>query len=153
MKNWIATLIFAAGVLGVATQLSARPGLVGQAMDPLDHIERIAEHLDLSAEQEQEITQIINAAQIANAVDRERLQQIREELRESGENFDAGAAQELADELGQITSRLTYSHVNTMAAVRAVFTQEQIAQIEEFRARRSEFREQFGSHHREMFGE
>ena len=152
MKNWIATLFIAAGLLGVATQLSAKPGFGGGSMDPLDHIERMAEHLSLSAEQEQQITEIVNAAQIANAVDRERLHQIRDELHGSSESFAEGAAQSLTYELGQILGRLAYSHVSTMAAVRTVFTAEQLQQIEEFRARREEFREQFGSNHRRMFG-
>ncbi|MCZ6828942.1 MAG: Spy/CpxP family protein refolding chaperone [Gammaproteobacteria bacterium] len=151
MRNWITTLIFAAGLLGVATQLSARPGFGGAPMDPLDRIERMAEHLDLTAEQEQQITDLVKAAQIDNAVDRERLHQIRNDLRALSESFDDVAAQTLADELGQISGRLAYSLVSTMAAARAVFTAEQLQQIEEFRARHEEFREQFGSRHRGMF--
>ena len=152
MKNWIATILFTAGLLGVATQVNARPGFGGEHMDPLDHIERMAEHLDLSVEQEQQITEIVNAAQIANAVDRERLHQIKEELREMGEAFDDGAAQGLADELGQISGRLAYSHISTMAAVRAVFTPEQLQQLRDLRERHQEFREQFGSQHPGMLG-
>ena len=97
MKKLIATFIIAAGVLGMTTQLSARQGPGGDHMDPLDHIERLAEHLELSAEQEQQITDIVNATQIANAVDKERLDQVRDELRDLSEAFDDATAQGLAD--------------------------------------------------------
>jgi Spy/CpxP family protein refolding chaperone len=152
MKNRIITLILAVGLIGVAAHLSARPGFGERHMDPIDHIERMAEHLDLSAEQEQQITEIVNAAEISSAVDRERLQQLRDELREQSENFDEGTAQGLADELGQISGRLAYSHVSTMASVRAVFTAEQLQQLEELRTRHIEHRKQFGGSRRGMYG-
>jgi Spy/CpxP family protein refolding chaperone len=152
MKNWIASAFIAAGVLGVATQLSARPGSGMESMDPLDRIERMAEHLDLTAEQEQEINRLIDEVQLANAVDRERLHQIHGDMRALSADFDDGAAQTLADELGQIVGRLAYSNVSTMAAVRALFTAEQLQQIEAFRERREELREQFGNQRRAMPG-
>jgi Spy/CpxP family protein refolding chaperone len=140
MKNPIATLLIVAGLVAVALPSTARPGFGGESMDPLDHIERMAEHLDLTADQEQQITDIVNGAQIGNAVDRERQHQIREEMRALTITLDEGRAQMLADELGEITSRLAYSHVVTMAAVRGVFTEEQLARIEELRSRRGGFR-------------
>ena len=112
----------------------------------------MANLLDLSAEQEQQISGIVNASELAMAVDRERVRQIRDEFRSLAENFDEGAAQGLADELGQITARLAYSHVSTMAQVRAVFTEEQRAQLDEYRGRRQDFREQYGNHHWGRFG-
>ena len=148
MKNPIFTLLIAAGLVAVALPSSARPGFGGESMDPLDHIERMAEHLDLTEDQEQQITDIVNEAQLANAVDRERQHQIREEMRELTVTLDEGRAQILADELGEITSRLAYSHVVTMAAVRNVFTAEQLAQIEEFRGRRGEPGGKPGGRHR-----
>ena len=151
MKNRIATVVFVLGMLGVATQLSARPGSGMENMDPLDRIERMAEHLDLSAEQEQEINRLVDEVQIANAVDRERLHQIKEDLRALATSFDDGAAQTLTDELGQISGRVAYRNISTMAAVRELFTTEQLQQIEAFRERREEYRDQFGSHRREMF--
>jgi Spy/CpxP family protein refolding chaperone len=156
MKNWIATVIFAAGMLGVATQLSARPGSGMESMEPLDRIERITEHLDLSVEQEEEINRLIDEVQIASAVDRERLHQIREDLRALSADFDDGEAQSLTDELGQISGRIAYRNVSTMAAVRALFTTEQLQQIEEYREHRNELRGQQGAQQggqrRDMFG-
>jgi Spy/CpxP family protein refolding chaperone len=152
MKNRIITLILAAGLLGAAVHLSAKPGFGGGQMDPMDHIERMAEHLDLSAEQEQQITEIVNAAEIATAVDRERLQQLREEFRNLAANFDEGRAQGLADELGQTSGRLAYSHASTMASVRGVLTAEQLQQLEGIRSRRGEHFRQFGGSRRGMYG-
>ena len=152
MKNWIATVVFAAATLGVATQLSAKPGSGMESMEPLDRIERMAEHLELSAEQEEEINRLIDEVQIASAVDRERLHQIRDDLRALSADFDDGEAQSLTDELGQISGRVAYRNVSTMAAVRALFTAEQLQQIEEYRERRNELRDQSGGQRRDMFG-
>jgi Spy/CpxP family protein refolding chaperone len=152
MKNRIVALLLTAGILGVAMQSAARPHSGHESMDPLEHIERMAEHLNLSSEQEQQITDIVNAAEIATAADRERMRQIHEELRQLSEAFDEGVAQGLADEIGQLTARLAYSHVSTMAAVRAVFTAEQLQELEELRAQREEFQDKFGGRPRGMFG-
>ena len=151
MKNWIALPLLTAGLLALALQADARPGFGRDSMDPLDHIERMTEHLALTAEQDQQITDLVNAAQITNAVDRERMHQVHEELRAMTENFDDGAAQALADEMGQIVGRLAYSRASTMAGVFAVFTPEQLEQLQAMRAHREQFRQQFGDSRRTLF--
>lgn len=125
------------GLLSLPGQ--ARPGMAGPGgMDPMERIERMAEHLDLSAAQEEQISGIVDSARINSAQDRERQRQIRQDMESLVENFDEGRAQSLADELGQITARQTYSRLSTLSQVHGLLTPEQRAELAAMREKREE---------------
>jgi Spy/CpxP family protein refolding chaperone len=157
MKNFITTAAFVVGLSVIAGQLSAAPGFgpgagggggpgggrggapdFTQGAEGFGHLEFLADHLGLTDEQENQINEIIDAAQLAAAVDRERERQVRAALQALVEEFDAGEAQVLADELGGITARLAYSRAETRAEIHQLFTPEQLQLLEELKARRSE---------------
>jgi len=152
MQHLITTLCFTPGLLVLAGPLAARPdigpGSPAQG-DDFRQLEFIADQLGLSDDQEEQINQVINASQLTNAVDRERARQIGEEMKAQVSSFDAGTVQSLADELGAITSRLSYSATETHAAIYQLFTAEQQAQLEELRLQRGEHR---GEQRRELEG-
>jgi Spy/CpxP family protein refolding chaperone len=130
MKKLALTLALCASMLTLSQGLSARPGEGGG----FEGISRMARHLDLSEDQQTQITTIVNASKLENAVDQERSRQIQEELRAQGQNFDSGTAQSLADEFGVLAARLAYSRAFTMSQVRDVLTAEQLEQMDTMRA-------------------
>ncbi len=142
MNKLIVAVALCASVLVFAIEATARPGFGGNpAGAEFDMTSRLSHHLDLSADQLEQISAIVNAAQLENAVDRERERQIREEMHGLAENFDAGTAQALADELGEIAGRLAYSRVYTMSQIRTVLTEEQLSEL-------AAMREGMGEHRR-----
>jgi Spy/CpxP family protein refolding chaperone len=149
MKNFITTAAFVLGMSVIAGQLSAAPGFgpgggpgggadFAQVAESFGHLEFLADYLGLTDEQEDQINEIIDAAQLVAAVDREREKQVREALQALVEEFDAGEAQALADELGEIAARLAYSRSETRAEIHQLFTPEQLELLAELKARRSE---------------
>ena len=73
----------------------------------------------------------------------ERMMEIRQELKAMNEDFDAGKAQQLADELGAIASRMAYRMASAPAEIYALLEPEQreeLAALEERRERRIEKR-------------
>ena len=112
MNKLIVAFALCVSVLVFAIEATARPG-PGGGPDRGDMVGRMSQHLDLSADQQEQITTIVNAAQLDDAVDQEHLRQIEKELRGLAENFDAGSAQALADESNEI-------HVDGLLAERAM---------------------------------
>ncbi len=96
----------------------------------------LADKLDLTAAQETEIKTIYADASSASKADRERLRQLREQLLAQGADFDPGEAQKLADETGEITTRLVYSMASTRARIGAVLTDSQREQLQDLQAAR-----------------
>jgi len=145
MEICLRTAAFVLGLSVIAAQLSAAPGF-GPGGHPdfaretkgFGRLEFLADHLGLTDEQEQQISEINDAAQLAAAVDREREKQVREALQALVEKFDAGEAQALANELGEIAARLAYSRTETRAKIQRLFTAEQLELVEELKARRSD---------------
>jgi Spy/CpxP family protein refolding chaperone len=120
----------------VTAALNATPA---SAMEPdggLHHDEGrmfqyLVTELDLDASQEAEIRSLHEAAARENEADRRQLRRLRQRLHQQMNDFDAGAAQQLADEMGEITTRLAYSMVSTRAAMRSLLTEQQREQLTE----------------------
>jgi Spy/CpxP family protein refolding chaperone len=145
MKTLIRSIVVALGLSVVAGQVVAQPSFgppggmgTSHAGEGFGQLEFVADRLGLTDDQESQINEIIDAAELVTAVDRERMKQIREALHAMREEFDAGEAQVLANEFGEITARLAYSGAETRAAIHAVFTPEQLQQLEEMKAQRSD---------------
>ena len=94
-------------------------------------LEHMADELDLSESQEEKIETLMNESRDAGREDQQRLSELRTELREMRSDFDAGRAQQLADEMGEVTSRIAYRMASTHAQI---YEQLDAEQREEFEA-------------------
>jgi Spy/CpxP family protein refolding chaperone len=149
MRSSIVAAIFLMAALLVSQPGNARPGMDeswgagSEHANPLEHMERIADHLDLSEEQQATITDIVGSSMQQTAGDREKLRQLRGEMDELLQNFDSGRAHQLTEEMGQLGARMAYAHLETMSRVRAELTEQQRLQMDEHRERREERREKW----------
>ncbi len=105
----------------------------------------LLQSLDLSEEQRAKVDAQMSASRDATRADRERMRELREQARNLREDFDAGRAQQIADEMGQITSRLAYAKISGRAQVYALLDDEQrealAAKVERHKAWRKGWRE------------
>lgn len=146
MKKFPLNLLAAAG-LAAATAFSVGSWAMGSEsglhQDNGRMLAYLADELDLNAEQETEIRALHSALKEQNEADRARLDELRELMRAQRQDFNAGEAQKLADEIGEITTRLVYSATSTQAQVRSVLTAEQQAGLDEIMAQREERHERW----------
>ncbi|WP_116364513.1 Spy/CpxP family protein refolding chaperone [Parahaliea mediterranea] len=150
MKHLLKQTLTATG-LSIAL-LGAGVSVAGPGFDrgpgPEHMIERMSEKLSLSEAQQTQIRQILESQRSQSEADRQRLGELRETLRSnsnSGDSFDAGAVQAAADEIGQITSRMTYQMAESQHQVRDVLTETQLAELDQMMERRKQ-RDGRGSH-------
>ncbi len=113
---------------------------MGMGHDPDRMLAHMAEHLELTGEQRAEVANLLKSAEQATASDRQRLRELRGELHQQGPDFDAGRVQSLADEIGQITSRLVYQSASTQAQVQALLSPEQREEMARLMEQRTERR-------------
>jgi len=130
----IAALLFG----GLAYTALAQPGMFAAHMMPGFGSERMLDKmtskLDLSEQQEQEIRSIMESAHDAIEEDRERLHELRGNLQEAV--FDQAAVEEIADEIGNITSRMVVTGAGIRAAIHDVLTEEQREELKELHQER-----------------
>ena len=118
----------------------------GRGMDRM--LSHMTQELDLSETQQANIETLLTEAREESAVDRERMGDIREQLKGMRTAFNAGTAQQLADELGGITSRMAYRMASTQAQIYQQLEPEQQAQFEELAERREQRGEKRKEKHR-----
>ena len=132
----------------LAAPLASAMGPAGQGHgDPERMLGRLSEHLGLSEQQQDEVERILAQDSQQLRADRERMQAIRNALDAQHSDFDAGETQKLADELGEITSRMAYGFTSKQAQVYTVLTdaqREEFARLHEERESRAHRR--FGKH-------
>ena len=129
------TLALVLATAAVAGPVFAWPGEEGRSERMLG---KMSSHLDLSAEQQASVAELMAEARAAGTADLERMREIKAQLRAQSDNFDARTSQALADELGQITARSTYRMAETRAAMQALLDEEQRGKLEAMEARRGE---------------
>jgi Spy/CpxP family protein refolding chaperone len=112
------------------------PGGGHHGGDPARMLEKMSTHLELSESQQSEMAKLLEQAREAGAADRERMRELRQQLRAQQSSFDAGTAQALADELGQITARSSYRRVETRAAIHRLLDDSQREKLEQMEAKR-----------------
>ncbi|HAN69663.1 MAG TPA: hypothetical protein DCQ70_14380 [Halieaceae bacterium] len=118
-------------VIALAAAIAAAPGFAApERGDPERMLERMTRHLELSESQQSAIGELLQEAAAEGAEDRARMKEIREALREQGENFDATASESLTRELGEVTARSAYRRTETRAAVRDLLNEEQRAELD-----------------------
>jgi Spy/CpxP family protein refolding chaperone len=136
-------LAAASATVSLATLSSASWSMnhgMGMEHDSGRMLSHMAERLDLSQEQREQVKSLLAAAQETTAADRERLQELRQGLHDQGADVDEGQAQAAADEIGQITSRLVYQATITQARVQMLLTPEQRAEMARLMEKRAERR-------------
>ncbi|MBN7796691.1 Spy/CpxP family protein refolding chaperone [Parahaliea mediterranea] len=138
LKHSLAAAGLGLALLGAGASFAGPHG--GMHGSPERMMERMAEHLDLSDEQQAEVQQILRDSREQGEADRERLMALKSSLRDSADTFDSGEVQAAVDEIGQITSRMTYRMAEAQHKVRAVLNEEQRAQLDAWAQQREERR-------------
>ena len=143
MKDLLGKRIVAAA-LGAVVSLSATAWAVGyrggMEHDPGRMMSYMAEQLELNDTQRQQVQDIATNAREQSAADRARLQELRAELKNMRNDFDAGAAQKMADEIGEITSRMVFQFSSAYAEFYGLLTPEQRAEVDQLQEERGERR-------------
>ena len=144
----------AVATLGVLVSLSATALAMGYRggmdHDPGRMLSYMAKHLELSDEQRDQVENIVRAAREQSAADRARLQELRAGLQNMRGDFDAGAAQKIADEIGEITSRMVFQFSSSYAEFYGLLNAEQQAEVDRLQQERSE---RHGKRRHRYFGE
>jgi len=97
----------------------------GMDFDPARMVAHMTDRLDLTEGQATSVKQLTTAAKERLAADRKRLQELREQLKAQRDDFNAGKTQVMADEIGEITSRMVFQAVSTHAEIYQLLTDEQ----------------------------
>jgi Spy/CpxP family protein refolding chaperone len=142
-RNWIIGSILA-GTIGLAGVAHACGGPGGHFRDHHggDRMMHVMKALDLSTEQRTAIRKIKNESRDQMDVKRDELFEIRKALRKQGsaETFDAAKVRKLADAKAKIKADMTVQRIKTMHQIRKELTAEQLAKLDEMKARRLERR-------------
>lgn len=135
LTKWLAGSSLAVALAASAAAWSMGP-CGGPDHDPTRMIAHMADRLDLSAGQRSSIEGLLSASREANAADRKRLGELREQMMGMSAGFDAGKAQIIADEIGQITARMVFESSKTWSDVYQQLTPEQRTELDEMAAKR-----------------
>ena len=139
-KVLLGTGFAAASLITLASASWSMHHGMGMGHDPERMLAHMTERLELDEQQQVQVETLLRSAHQSVAADRQRLHEARGELRQMGAEFDAGRAQSLADEIGQITTRLVYQFASTQSQLQSILTPEQREQLAEFMAKRDERR-------------
>ncbi len=148
MKNTVTKTLTATGLtlaMLAATPTFAEPGKGPRHHGPGNMIEHIAKKLDLNDEQQAEIKALFEQSRGAGEADRERLQALHKSLH-SADTFNAAEVKAAADEIGEITSRMTYRRAETRYKVSQVLTGEQRLEMRAMMEKRKGRMRQAGKH-------
>jgi protein CpxP len=110
-------------------------------------LSHMAERLDLSDEQSEQIGKILDSGYKSMDGDRARMRELRDQLRGSDEAFDDKAARQAADELGRMTADMHYNMARTHHEIRQVLTPEQRQQWDAMREEHGDMRGKKGWKH------
>ena len=145
MSNSITRALLGAAMAGLALlSLSAGSWAMNHGAD-MEHdpgrmIAHMTERLDLTQEQQGQIKEIMAASRTQSGADRERMKVLRQKMRAQRDNFDAGEAQNIADEIGELTSRTVFQATSTQARIYQLLTDEQKAEMDTMMEKRQERR-------------
>ncbi len=152
MKSPIIKYMAAIAISLAASMAIARPsaGLAEHHfdLDPEQMVAHMAEKLDLSEDQQDQILVLLESRQDEMRSERAKLQKLQKQLMQQGDEFDSGRAGEIADDIGAITANLAYARAEDQAQISAILTEDQQAQLNEFFQLRQECRRAMGKHRR-----
>ena len=138
-KNWLIGAAAATALAASAAVWSMGPGGGGDH-DPGRMLAHMADKLDLTAAQQASAEELLSASREANQADRQRLQVLRQQLQAMRGDFDAGKAQGIAEEIGQITSRMVFQSSKTWSGVYQLLDAEQREELDTLMAQREAHR-------------
>jgi protein CpxP len=146
MSKSLSKALLGAAVAGVALlSLSVASWSMGHGggvdHDPARMVAYMSDRLDLSEDQQIRVKQLTASAREQSDADRKRIQELREQMRAQRDNFDAGKAQKIADEIGEITSRMVFQAVSTFAEIYQLLTDEQKAEMDDMMDQRESRRD------------
>ena len=98
-----------------------RMGGPGEGM----RIERLAQRLDLTDEQQAQVREIKEASREKHEALREKMQNNREAMREAIQSDNTASIRSLADQKGDLVAEMSVLKANDRAKIRAVLTPEQ----------------------------
>ncbi len=137
----------ALATLFVAAASWSQPPDVGERHDPQYRAAHLAKMLDLNEAQQASVRTLLTTSYKESAPDKARLRELKEQLFSESDSFDSGAAQVVADEIGEITARMVYRMASTRAAVYQVLEPGQQAEMNEMLKRMAEHRDRRRGHH------
>lgn len=127
-------------VPGFAGMAAAQPPGAGEQPDQVD---QLAEMLDLSADQQQEIRDLIDDISPRVEAKQGQAQQLQQELQGmAGADADEDEIRQKAAEVGELTGEVTALSLILQSRVQDVFTPEQREQLEEEARRQQEMQQQ-----------
>jgi Spy/CpxP family protein refolding chaperone len=100
-----------------------------------------SERLDLTEIQETEIADIFAEAHAITVEDKAQLEALNDQMRALIEDFNEAEALDIAQQIGDISGRLAFARAATRADVRAVLTEDQLAELQAIREAHQERRE------------
>ncbi len=123
------TRLLAIALFTLALALPATAQQMGQQQG--DQVDQLAEMIDLSEDQQQEIRAILEDMQDGIAQKQQEIQQLQQQLDgHIGPDFDESAIREDAQRLGELTAEMTTQSILLQAKVENVFTEEQREELE-----------------------
>ena len=155
-KSFLKALIssVAAGVtmlLVTVGSWSMSPG-GGHELNTEHMVSFLSKKLELTAEQEVGVNEVLTASIEEMEPDMQRLRTLREQLRNIDGAFDEVSAREAADEIGGITARLVFLKASAYAELSRLLTEEQRLEAAELMEKRSERRGKRRDRRRNNFG-
>lgn len=115
---------------------------MGQSGPPFGHepaqmAKQMADRLDLSDDQQAQITALLISEKENVQDEREQLKSLREQLASHTGEFDSDNARETADKIGVISGNLAYARAYSFSKINNILTEEQQAQLGRFMADRN----------------
>lgn len=139
LKKWLCGGVLL-GAVAISLPNWAMGPPEGMARDPVRMLGHMSRYLDLSVEQQSEVQSLLDSAQESTAADHQRMRELRTRLMSMRADFDAAQAQQIADEIGQLTGAMVYQASATLSQVYRLLDAEQRAQLDELMAQRGKDR-------------
>ena len=98
-KALLGALVAGAALLSLSVASWSMDHRGGMDFDPERMVAHMTDRMDLTEEQASRVQQLTTAASEQSASDRKRIRELREQLKAQRDNFDAGEAQVMADEI------------------------------------------------------
>ena len=117
---------------GLAMAMAFTAGAQQMGQQGGDQVDRLAQMIDLSDDQQEEIRGILDEMQGDIQDTQKQIQQLQQKLDgRVGPDYDEEAIREDAEKLGNLTGEMTAESILLQSRVEAVFTEEQRQELEE----------------------
>ena len=138
-RTLMGAVAVAAATMTIAAGTWSMPPLGGG--DGSSRANRMMHALDLDDAQREAVESRLAESRAVAEADRRRMKELRTEARGLREDYDAGRAQQIADEIGEISGRLALVRMATQADIYSLLDEEQRAELEAKMERRKAWRQ------------